>query len=163
MGGCCQCCGYNKCNEALEFHHIDPNEKDFTFGKVTANPKNKLSIVEELKKCILVCANCHREIHNDRRVIPESFCKVDASVILEEKTDTRIPCVVCGNLHNARNKTCSNSCAGKLRGKIDWDNVDLESKLKSGMNYTSIGDELGCSGAAVSKRAYKLNIQHLKY
>lgn len=63
-GGCCQIknCGYNKCNAALEFHHLDPNEKDFSLsykGHCTAWEKVK----EELDKCILVCANCHREIH----------------------------------------------------------------------------------------------------
>lgn len=61
-GGSCQICGYNRCNGALEFHHLDPNEKDFSISelkKTNMNEKIKL----ELDKCILVCANCHREIH----------------------------------------------------------------------------------------------------
>jgi len=40
MGGCCQICGYNKSLMALEFHHIDPNEKDFGFGTKMANPSS---------------------------------------------------------------------------------------------------------------------------
>lgn len=63
MGECCQICGYNKCENALELHHIDPTEKDFTFGKIIANPAKWSTIVKELKKCILLCANCHREVH----------------------------------------------------------------------------------------------------
>lgn len=62
-GGCCEKCGYNKCNSALEFHHLDPNEKDFGIGSYTVLAWDKIK--EELDKCILVCANCHREIHEE--------------------------------------------------------------------------------------------------
>ena len=61
MGNKCCVCGYNKCNSALEFHHLNPDEKDFTLG---ANANISFARAnEEIKKCILVCANCHREIH----------------------------------------------------------------------------------------------------
>ena len=63
MGEKCQCCGYDKCQSALELHHIDPEEKEFSFGE--NSNKNWESIEKELPKCILVCANCHREIHSD--------------------------------------------------------------------------------------------------
>ena len=60
-GGCCCKCGYNKCVAALEFHHLDPNEKDFSLtGSTIALQRQK----DEADKCILVCSNCHREIHN---------------------------------------------------------------------------------------------------
>jgi hypothetical protein len=61
-GGCCQKCGYNKYNGALEFHHIDPTQKDFTIAHLKLTTFNE-TIKKELDKCILVCANCHREIH----------------------------------------------------------------------------------------------------
>lgn len=62
-GDICSKCGYNKCNSALEFHHLDPNEKEFSLGeKGHTMSWNKLKI--ELDKCILVCSNCHREIHS---------------------------------------------------------------------------------------------------
>jgi len=66
-GGCCQSCGYDKCNGALEFHHIDPTQKDFSLsskGHCTSWDKVK----KELDKCVLVCANCHREIHENLNV-----------------------------------------------------------------------------------------------
>jgi hypothetical protein len=37
MGGKCAECGYNRCNDALEFHHIDPNGKDFTLGGISSH------------------------------------------------------------------------------------------------------------------------------
>lgn len=61
-GGKCVSCDYDKCISALEFHHLDPKEKDFSIGesgKTRAFEKMK----EEVDKCVLVCANCHREIH----------------------------------------------------------------------------------------------------
>jgi hypothetical protein len=63
-GGSCSLCGYNKCIRALEFHHTDPTQKDFGISaKGITRSFEKMKV--ELDKCILVCANCHREIHND--------------------------------------------------------------------------------------------------
>lgn len=60
-GGKCEKCGYNKCLEALQFHHLNPKEKDFTIaGKSWSFDKLKL----EVDKCSLLCANCHIEEHN---------------------------------------------------------------------------------------------------
>jgi hypothetical protein len=61
MGGKCQKCGYDKNLACLDFHHIDPATKDKDWKSVRTYKWEK--IVEELKKCILVCGNCHGEIH----------------------------------------------------------------------------------------------------
>lgn len=61
-GGKCQKCGYNKCIAALEFHHLDPTQKEFSIGN-KGYTRSWDKIQQELDKCILVCANCHREIH----------------------------------------------------------------------------------------------------
>jgi len=61
-GGCCQSCGFNKYNGALEFHHIDPSQKDSKMSKMTRRPDNP-EVQRELAKCVLVCSNCHRMIH----------------------------------------------------------------------------------------------------
>ena len=59
-GGKCKICEYNKSLNALHFHHLDPNEKDFSIsGKSLSFEKLK----SEVDKCILVCSNCHSEIH----------------------------------------------------------------------------------------------------
>lgn len=61
-GGKCCICGYNKYKGALDFHHLDPNEKDFGIGS-KGYTRGWESIKKELDKCILVCSNCHRELH----------------------------------------------------------------------------------------------------
>lgn len=45
----------------LDFHHIDPNEKEFTIGK--HRNKSKENLLKEINKCVCLCANCHRKIH----------------------------------------------------------------------------------------------------
>ena len=61
-GGCCQKCGYDKYIGALDFHHINPSEKDFTIAHLRQYKFDDI-IKSELDKCLLVCSNCHREIH----------------------------------------------------------------------------------------------------
>lgn len=61
-GGKCCICGYNKCLGALDFHHVNPNEKDFAISDSNIY-KNMDKLKQEVDKCILVCSNCHREIH----------------------------------------------------------------------------------------------------
>lgn len=60
-GGSCVNCGYDVCLNALEFHHVNPDEKDPEFHKMKCWSWDRLKV--ELDKCTLVCANCHREKH----------------------------------------------------------------------------------------------------
>ena len=62
-GGCCAVCGYKKCNRALTFHHIDPNTKGFGISQKGIT-RSWERIRTEIDKCVLVCANCHAEIHD---------------------------------------------------------------------------------------------------
>jgi DNA invertase Pin-like site-specific DNA recombinase len=68
-GGKCEKCDYSKCVDALEFHHIDPNEKDFTIGGKSWSFDRLKS---EVDKCILVCSNCHKEIHFEEKTASTS-------------------------------------------------------------------------------------------
>lgn len=61
-GNKCCICGYDKYIGALEFHHLNPNQKDFGIGS-KGYTRSFTKVKEELDKCICVCANCHREIH----------------------------------------------------------------------------------------------------
>lgn len=59
-GGKCQVCGYNKYPGALDLHHIN-GQKSFGIG-AKGYTRSWDKVKEELDKCILVCANCHREL-----------------------------------------------------------------------------------------------------
>lgn len=61
-GGKCVLCGYNKCLTALDFHHLDPTQKDFDLC-ISRRISFSEEIKKELDKCVLLCSNCHREEH----------------------------------------------------------------------------------------------------
>lgn len=61
-GGCCLFCGYKKCVAALEFHHLNPETKEFGISN-SGNIKSWEKMKVELDKCILLCSNCHKELH----------------------------------------------------------------------------------------------------
>ena len=53
-------CGYDRCIVNLHFHHVDPAAKSFAIS--VASGKSIGAYRAEVKKCVLVCANCHGEI-----------------------------------------------------------------------------------------------------
>jgi hypothetical protein len=63
-GGSCNRCGYNKNIAALEFHHLNPSEKEGKLDMRTLSNRSMDYINEEFSKCELLCSNCHRELHN---------------------------------------------------------------------------------------------------
>jgi len=63
FGNKCSKCSYAKNYTALEFHHIDPTLKSFVLDMRSLSNRSMIKIKEEVKKCILVCSNCHQEIH----------------------------------------------------------------------------------------------------
>ena len=99
-GGKCERCGYDENIAALEFHHLDPSKKSFQLDSRRLSNTNIKTLLEEADKCILVCANCHREIHN------EHLNKGNISNLLNEMTSKHVNlshknkisiCKHCGN------------------------------------------------------------------
>jgi hypothetical protein len=62
----CEKCGFNKHPAALQFHHKDPKEKEMTI-KNLCNRISKENILEEIKKCQVLCANCHQILHFEEK------------------------------------------------------------------------------------------------
>ena len=84
-GGECQICGYSKHQVALDFHHIDPSEKDFAMGH-KGYTRSWEKIKEELDKCILLCATCHREVEAGVTQLPEGIQDCKRGELLEALT-----------------------------------------------------------------------------
>lgn len=69
----CIICGYDKCFNAIDFHHLDPKEKKYNLAtKMRGLPKEEY--IQEIKKCIPVCSNCHREIHSGVTTYVQTAC-----------------------------------------------------------------------------------------
>lgn len=66
----CEICGYDKCMASLNFHHIDPNNKDFRLASIMHLKYENIQtlkkyIEDELDKCNVLCSNCHKYLHSD--------------------------------------------------------------------------------------------------
>jgi hypothetical protein len=67
LGGCCSTCGYNLSIRALSFHHKDPSKKKFDISSNGGLMENWDVLLNEARKCKLLCLNCHAELHNDKK------------------------------------------------------------------------------------------------
>jgi predicted nucleic acid-binding Zn ribbon protein len=63
-GGACANCGYNKNITAFHFHHLEPSTKLFRLDAQAIGNRSWQAILDEFAKCILLCGNCHAELHN---------------------------------------------------------------------------------------------------
>jgi hypothetical protein len=164
FGKNCCVCGYNKCNEAMEFHHTDPTEKEFTWGSVNGHIRGWNYITVEIKKCVMVCSNCHKEVHAGMSEIPDSAQRFNEDLINPEllyPTEIYDDCPVCGKSKFKHYSTCSPECSKKRKiKKVDWDQHDIIQLVQQYSTYTEIGDMLGITGAAVSRR-YKQQLRKL--
>lgn len=59
----CAVCGYNRCKAAIDFHHLDPQEKDFVLSDARGSNFSREKLIAELEKCVPLCCRCHREFH----------------------------------------------------------------------------------------------------
>lgn len=114
FGGKCCMCGYDRCISSLDFHHLDPSTKEFGLGSIRGNPKSWEKIINELKKCVCVCKNCHSEIHSHVSYVPEDAPRFNEEYInydtVKQTYTTRCP--VCNELKPEHQKFCSRKCVG---------------------------------------------------
>lgn len=154
MGGKCVCCGYDKHYSALELHHLDPTIKKFALGGVRARPKSWDSIVEELRKCVLVCCLCHREIEAKIRELPEEYAMFNEKYSDYSVAKPRSICCVCKIEFNKNNTTqiyCSNKCAMFKKRKVQRPSNDEIYKLLETMSMEAVGRKYGVTGNSVRK------------
>lgn len=59
----CAKCGDNR-GYVLDFHHLDPEEKDVAVSRMISNNYSLDKIKKEIDKCVVLCSNCHREFHH---------------------------------------------------------------------------------------------------
>lgn len=76
-GGKCVICGYARCQQGLQFHHLDPATKEFHLGHKGVC-RSLARSREEARKCVLLCANCHAEVEAGLIALPvNSSAKAD--------------------------------------------------------------------------------------
>jgi hypothetical protein len=160
-GGKCEICGYDKNIAALEFHHINPEEKELPLDSRHLSNTSTVKIMEELEKCVLVCANCHREIHN-----PE-FAKENIAILTEQRTSKHIPvaknkkhyCKNCGNEienYTSGKKYCSKECREADTNKTMLEYNDLVKKYNELKSWEKVAKHFGTTRRVI-QRIRRLN------
>jgi len=166
MGKKCQCCGYDRCTDALTLHHIDPSLKSFSLSKIRISTKNFLAIIEELKKCILLCSVCHSEYHCGITQLPDLYSTFSQESLEKYIEENKCFCKICGKLvpHTKRNNkskyTCSNICTKKLIKKELLENKNLLDEVKVN-SITQLSEKYEVSEKLIKDtlKQQKLNIE----
>ena len=155
FGGKCCICGYDKCIEALEFHHLDKSTKEEKPSKAILSWSFDRA-KKELDKCILVCANCHREIHAAEKE-KKPFDLQNYYTAWISKT-----CECCGNDFETKlenQKFCSMTCNSFSQRKvIRPTKEELEKLINDGVTWVKLGDMFKVSDNGVRKWAKSYNL-----
>lgn len=150
LGNKCFKCGYSKNLAALCFHHRDPKIKEF--GWVELRLKKWESIVEELKKCDLLCSNCHNEIHSpDQNLILIDTGSSNSSLNNEEKNFLPTgKCPTCEK-YVYGTKYCSTKCASNGNRKVVRPSKEELDALLKDSNINAISKKYGVSWQSIKK------------
>lgn len=146
LGGKCCRCGYAKNLSAFQFHHVERDQKEFNWNKLRLRSWRR--IVEELKKCALVCANCHAEIHSpeDDLIAPEGC----GNRRLDQVGPVMTGVCVCGEPVYGT-KYCSVACAGIGQRRVKRPTGEELKSLLAKVTRATVARRFGISEATVRK------------
>ena len=143
-------CGYKRNYASLDFHHLDPQDKEFDWSKLRL--KKWDLILKELSKCILLCRNCHGELHN-----PQAFIDDQYELRLNDNNNLNLDlkptgkCLYC-ECDVYGSKFCSTNCSTLSRRKSIRPKTKEElEKLIQENGYVKTGKLFGVSDNAIRK------------
>lgn len=145
-GGKCERCGYDKCIDALEFHHLNPEEKDF--GLSCGDTRNFEKLKNEVDKCIMVCANCHREIHAEER--EKKLLQRD-----REKAEREI---IFFNGHKLDKE--QRQSKKLIRGRLDLEKIKTD--IENGLPKTKMAEKYGVGLTTLRRFLKRNNIDYVE-
>ena len=139
-GGKCEICGYDRCLNALDFHHKNKQEKSFALNSANFN-RSFEELKREADKCILVCSNCHREIH-----YKENEERISNSIVHEIE------------FYN-KNTKIDNLDIDKIKGEIDSGLYQSEIAIKNNVSLSTLKRFLKANN--IIKKRVNINIDKL--
>lgn len=159
MGGKCVLCGYDRCIAALEFHHIDKSQKERQLS--SGNCYSWDEDIEEVKKCALVCSNCHREIEAFNLTVSSSFDEARCKEITEKKNQEKTinQCRNCGKEIDRQAYYCS-ECWYVLSRKTQRPYREELKHLIRDNSFTSIAQTFNVSDNTIRKWCKSYNLPH---
>jgi hypothetical protein len=154
FGGKCQSCGYQKNIAALQFHHFNKKTKEFSWNELKS--RSWASIIEELKKCILLCANCHAELHSSDENLEFSSGNQDNKFLNKIIVPTGL-CPTC-QAEVFGTKYCSVKCVKFASRKVVRPSKkELMKKIRD-MSMVAIGNAYRVSDNTIRKWAKSYDI-----
>lgn len=161
-GGSCQSCGYAKYRGNLAFHHI--SDKVDRLSELVRQTASWGRILSEVQKCVLVCHNCHGEIHAGLIPCPDidyearraRLSKLESSRPIP-KSNRKRPCSWCKKMTSSASY-CSGSCSSAARYGVQWPDDSELARLVLSLPISTIAKQIGVSDKAVSKRCKQRNI-----
>lgn len=145
FGGKCSLCGYNKCLAALEFHHVE-GKKEAPSSIIHSWSWERAK--KELQKCVLLCSNCHREVHYSER---------DMEYKINLMPWLRLDCKQCKTSFDTKNGNqlfCSIACrAVHDRRVLRPTKKQLEKMIQDRIPWIQLGKMFGVSDNGVRKWA----------
>jgi len=169
MGERCALCGLSDpCMDIYDFHHINPQEKDFTISQGLYN-NAWTTLVKELKKSTLLCANCHRKLHSDfekySKNLKSSFIQERADEITKPiedlKTHKVYYCKNCGKIISSGVERCP-ECEKINRRVVDRsDRLQLKELIRT-ESFVQIGLAFGVTDNAIRKWCVGYNLPKTK-
>ena len=156
----CCLCGFDSFSEALEFHHVNPEEKSFSISGSNAATKSLEKQLEEMHKCILVCANCHRGIHYGYLKVPNNykeFYDEDVANELREELKRIVShrdhyCQRCGKVISGKGKlSLCPDCAHLVQRTVDRPDREELKRLIRITPFTQLGAQYGVTDNTIRK------------
>lgn len=170
LGGKCLICGGTFEDCCYDFHHINPEEKEFEISSGNTNgARTWLKVRDELKKCALLCANCHRLLHNgfvelkvDTNQFIEDYYEWELCDVKAVNTTTGNPipqatiCPICGGQKSSQAEKCL-KCSGVQARQFEVSREELKELIYT-TPFTQIGKMFNVSDNAIRKRCVFFNL-----
>lgn len=173
LGGKCAICGGSFEDCCYDFHHLNPSEKEFTISQTNTNgARSWLILRDEIKKCALLCANCHRRVHGgyveveNKNYFNDEYYEWDLckAISVDTKTgkirDVNHTCPICGNIKTGKAEKCAN-CALQESRQFDVSREELKHMIYT-MPFTKIGEYFGVSDNSIRKRCIRFGLPSKK-
>ena len=162
LGNKCFYCGESYPLCVYDFHHVQKKVVEIsrimsTLNRMTLN--SFINLIDEMKKCVLLCSNCHRQVESGLIEINESPV-YDLSIL---KRTFCNDCPICGNIKLVNYVTCSVKCSHMNLRRVKWPLKEELKELIEHNTYTSIGLLFGVSDSTVKKWAKNYGIFVPKY
>ena len=164
----CAICGGTFPPCVFDFHHLDPDTLVFRLSEIRKHAISWKRIVKEVRKCIMVCSNCHRQIHYNNKKIPDVVTRFNEEYAEQKKSDipkkikpkqrrfknakyNLEPCPQCGGKVKFGLTYCSKLCSELDRRKVERPSQEKLMQLIKEKGYRGTGKMFGVSDNAIRK------------